>query len=105
MVRNCFGITLELSENKWRPEADLGKLWEENKDALLQLPLVATLGGEARVLNVCLAASQLAGAPVCYGAYSCGCSGFSQSTWVVACHGQSHVAAVGCMCMLFQLRL
>jgi hypothetical protein len=46
VVRNCFGITLELSENKWRPEADLGKLWEENKDALLQLPLVATLGGE-----------------------------------------------------------
>lgn len=46
MVCNCFGITLELSEQKWRPEADLGKLWEANKDALLQLPLVATLGGE-----------------------------------------------------------
>jgi hypothetical protein len=47
VVRNCFGITLELFEQKYRPEADLSKLWEENKDALLQLPLVAALGGES----------------------------------------------------------
>jgi hypothetical protein len=39
-------ITLELSEHKWRPAADLPLLWEENKDALLALPLAAALGGE-----------------------------------------------------------
>lgn len=42
----CMAITLELSDNKWRPESDLATLWEENKDALVDLPLVAALGGE-----------------------------------------------------------
>jgi hypothetical protein len=41
-----MSITLELSDNKWRPPADLPMLWEENRDALLALPLMAALGGE-----------------------------------------------------------
>jgi hypothetical protein len=38
-------ITLELSDSKWRPEGDLQQLWEDNRDALLALPLAAMLGG------------------------------------------------------------
>lgn len=41
----CMSITLELSENKFRPEADLKQLWEENKKALVMYPIVAALGG------------------------------------------------------------
>lgn len=50
----CLAITLELSENKWRPEADLAALWTENKDALVELPLVAALGGERRCQSALL---------------------------------------------------
>jgi hypothetical protein len=41
-----MSITLELSEKKWRPERDLPKLWDENKDALVALALTAALGGK-----------------------------------------------------------
>eukprot|EP00878_Enallax_costatus_P002023 GHUV01002187.1.p1 GENE.GHUV01002187.1~~GHUV01002187.1.p1 ORF type:complete len:558 (+),score=92.71 GHUV01002187.1:1290-2963(+) len=41
----CLAITLELSDNKWRPESDLPTLWDENKDALVEFPLAAALGG------------------------------------------------------------
>ncbi|KAF8071164.1 SOL1 [Scenedesmus sp. PABB004] len=47
----CFGLTLELSDAKWRPPADLPKLWDENRDALLALPLAAALGGVRGVVS------------------------------------------------------
>lgn len=46
LAAGCMDITLELSDDKWRPEGDLPLLWEENKDALLALPVAAVLGGE-----------------------------------------------------------
>eukprot|EP00879_Flechtneria_rotunda_P009865 GHRR01010317.1.p1 GENE.GHRR01010317.1~~GHRR01010317.1.p1 ORF type:complete len:336 (+),score=116.49 GHRR01010317.1:2158-3165(+) len=45
VAADCLSITLELSDNKWRPESDLQLLWQENIDALLALPLAAALGG------------------------------------------------------------
>jgi carboxypeptidase D len=48
LVGGDMDITLELSDDKWRPERDLGLLWEENKDALLALPVAAVLGGRHR---------------------------------------------------------
>jgi hypothetical protein len=42
-----MAITLELSDNKWRPTADLPTLWDENQDALLALPLAAMFSGKA----------------------------------------------------------
>lgn len=45
LAAGCMDITLELSDDKWRPVGDLGVLWEENKDALLALPIAAVLGG------------------------------------------------------------
>jgi len=46
LAAGCMDITLELTDDKWRPEADLTQLWEENKQALTALPLAAALGGE-----------------------------------------------------------
>jgi carboxypeptidase D len=46
LAAKCMAITLELSESKWRPEAHLVTLWEENREALVALPLAAGLGGE-----------------------------------------------------------
>lgn len=46
LAAGCMDITLELSERKWRPPGDLAALWEENRDALLALPMAALLGGE-----------------------------------------------------------
>jgi hypothetical protein len=46
LAGKCMAITLELSQSKWRPEAHLPTLWEENREALLALPLAAGLGGE-----------------------------------------------------------
>jgi carboxypeptidase D len=46
LAAGCFDITLELSDDKWRRQEDLPQLWEENRDALLALPLAAVLGGE-----------------------------------------------------------
>lgn len=48
LAAGCMDITLELTDDKWRPEADLTQLWEENKQALTALPLAAALGGEWR---------------------------------------------------------
>eukprot|EP00882_Tetradesmus_deserticola_P011128 GHRQ01011767.1.p1 GENE.GHRQ01011767.1~~GHRQ01011767.1.p1 ORF type:complete len:333 (+),score=114.99 GHRQ01011767.1:504-1502(+) len=47
LAAECMAITLELSEAKWRPEPHLPLLWQENREALLALPLAAALGGEA----------------------------------------------------------
>ena len=38
-------LTLELSQQKWPPEADLAQLWADNQPALVALPLAAALGG------------------------------------------------------------
>jgi hypothetical protein len=46
VTTGCMDITLELSDDKWRPEGDLGILWEENREALVALPVAAVLGGE-----------------------------------------------------------
>jgi hypothetical protein len=40
-----MAITLELSDDKWRKEADLPEIWGENKDALVDYALTASLGG------------------------------------------------------------
>lgn len=45
IVHDCFELTLELAERKWPSERELPAIWEENREALLQLPLLATLGG------------------------------------------------------------
>ncbi|KAF6253377.1 hypothetical protein COO60DRAFT_1286678 [Scenedesmus sp. NREL 46B-D3] len=45
VAAKCMAITLELSEAKWRPEGHLQALWEENREALVALPLAASLGG------------------------------------------------------------
>jgi hypothetical protein len=52
-VGKCMAITLELSESKWRPEADLERIWQENREALVALPLAAALGGELRYSVIC----------------------------------------------------
>lgn len=46
LAGRCLAITLELSQSKWRPEGELQSLWQENREALLALPLAAGLGGE-----------------------------------------------------------
>ena len=38
-------LTLELSPQKWPPEDALPGLWEDNRDALLALPMAAAYGG------------------------------------------------------------
>ena len=45
VATSCMELTLELSEDKWPPAERLPGLWEDNKPALLALPLMATLGG------------------------------------------------------------
>lgn len=45
LAGRCLAITLELSQSKWRPEGELPSLWQENREALLALPLAAGLGG------------------------------------------------------------
>jgi hypothetical protein len=49
-----MAITLELSENKWRPIADLPQIWEENRDALVGYALTAALGGEGACVCMCM---------------------------------------------------
>lgn len=51
VVGGAMSITLELSEEKWRPEADLPALWHDNKDALPALALAAALGGARQHLK------------------------------------------------------
>ena len=38
-------LTLEVSQNKWPPTEQLPSIWEDNKLALVNLPLVAVFGG------------------------------------------------------------
>ncbi|CAG9465131.1 unnamed protein product [Pedinophyceae sp. YPF-701] len=45
LVGECFDLTLELSNAKHPPESTLHKVWKENADALLALPLEAGFGG------------------------------------------------------------
>jgi hypothetical protein len=45
MAAGCMAITLEVSENKWRPEADLAAIWEENGEALVEYAATAALAG------------------------------------------------------------
>ncbi len=46
LAGGCLELTLELTDQKWRRAEDLPTLWAENKEALVELPLVAALGGE-----------------------------------------------------------
>lgn len=41
----CMEITLELNNQKYPPASQLLKIWDENKEALLALPIAAALGG------------------------------------------------------------
>ncbi|GBF96907.1 carboxypeptidase D [Raphidocelis subcapitata] len=59
VAAGTMAITLEVSDNKWRPAQDLPTLWEENREALVELPLAAMFGGVRG--NVTAAGS---GAPV-----------------------------------------
>ncbi|KAI8473599.1 MAG: hypothetical protein J3K34DRAFT_518884 [Monoraphidium minutum] len=51
VAAGCMAITLEVSQDKWRAEADLPSLWEENRAALLALPLAAVLGGARGIVT------------------------------------------------------
>lgn len=45
IAAKCMEITLELSNTKYPPANRLPQLWNDNKAALLALPLAAALGG------------------------------------------------------------
>lgn len=65
----CLDVTLELNQRKRPPASELPKLWEENRAALLALPLTAMLGGvRGRVLDAAsgaaLAAAVFVAGPV-----------------------------------------
>lgn len=45
IAAKCMEITLELSDDKYPTATNLPQLWEDNRDALLALPLVSALGG------------------------------------------------------------
>lgn len=45
IVAGCFELTLELSPQKWPPEGTLPTLWSENREALIKLPILTSLGG------------------------------------------------------------
>ncbi|KAF6248326.1 hypothetical protein COO60DRAFT_1649063 [Scenedesmus sp. NREL 46B-D3] len=45
LAASCMEITLELNNQKYPPASQLPKIWNENKEALLALPLTAALGG------------------------------------------------------------
>lgn len=45
LAGDCMELTLELSLNKWPPAAMLPSIWEDNKLALINLPLTAIFGG------------------------------------------------------------
>lgn len=45
IVTGCMELTLELSDNKGPPMPQLAKMWTQNLDALLGLPLMVAFGG------------------------------------------------------------
>eukprot|EP00882_Tetradesmus_deserticola_P027297 GHRQ01030187.1.p1 GENE.GHRQ01030187.1~~GHRQ01030187.1.p1 ORF type:complete len:132 (+),score=29.75 GHRQ01030187.1:257-652(+) len=45
LAASCMELTLELNNQKYPPANQLKKIWNENKDALVALPLTAALGG------------------------------------------------------------
>lgn len=45
VAAGCMEITLELNQQKRPPITQLPKIWNENFDALLNLPVAAVLGG------------------------------------------------------------
>jgi carboxypeptidase D len=45
LAGSCMDITLELNEIKYPAPSQLPKIWNENKKALIALPLTAALGG------------------------------------------------------------
>jgi hypothetical protein len=45
LAASCMEITLELNNMKYPPPSQLPKIWNENKEALVALPIAAALGG------------------------------------------------------------
>eukprot|EP00210_Caulerpa_lentillifera_P000762 g737.t1 len=45
IVGDCFELTLELNEKKKPPASQLGRLWNENKQAFVDFALIAAFGG------------------------------------------------------------
>lgn len=74
MWARCFEMTLELYPNKG--QAPLKTLWNENRQAMLQLALAATLGGCAEAAGCASLAGPASPAPpacVCLLAYCVPC--------------------------------
>jgi carboxypeptidase D len=45
LAASCMDITLELNNIKYPHPSQLPKIWSENKEALIALPIAAALGG------------------------------------------------------------